>query len=338
MDSRHARPPIWARLRWALALLAVAAGGCPRQAGKDRPSASQRDGSSIVTRSAKDSGAHAASGPRRAAREGRDPRMELLRLHHALWVSGEVARVRRELRRLLGSEDTRSDLRAEAALQLAQIADLRGSRRRALQYLQRAEQLAPPGSRLAARAEERRARVLSLAPLADVRGPAPGTVRLQGASPEVVQLLRRAERLLVAYHKLGLQPRLETIDAAKAKKIRALRRAVAAYSELLEKGKADARAAALFRIASMYHHLAEALAFRRPPELLPAAARQLRRELRSESSAYLRKALRAYRKAMKVSASGDARQSERLRRWQQLAAREAKTLSVVLERSARGRR
>lgn len=255
----------------------------------------------------------------------------LFALYHAQWVLGDLDGVERGLRALLGRGDLAAATRARAALRLTEIADVRGDRREALSFVERAKFFAGPATGLAAEADDWRARILTAAPLADVRGPAPGAVALKNESFAVVAAFRRAEKLLSAFHRVVVAPSLETIDQVLRGKRRALAAAVKAYQEVVQQGGAAARGAALFRMAAMYHHLAEALAFERPPEMLPSVARSLTRRLRAESATYLHKAFALYRSAAEVGSGAGAGP------WRRLAGQEAATLALVLKRPERGR-
>jgi hypothetical protein len=159
----------------------------------------------------------------------------------------------------------------------------------------------------------------------------PGGVALKHEPPQVVARFRHAEQLLAGFHRVVVAPELESINEVLRIKRRSLARAVAAYQKVVASSNGPAKAAALFRIGAMYHHLAEALAFAIPSELLPSVARKLRRQLQGESTAYLRKSLSYYRAAAEMPPDPG------LSPWRQLAAREAKTLGLVLKSPARRR-
>jgi hypothetical protein len=253
----------------------------------------------------------------------------LVEAHHRQWVSGDLAGARRLLRQIADREEARRSLRALAALRLAAIDEVTGNRRAALARLDEVKLLAGSGHPLALEAEDRRARILTATPLADVRGPVPGTVTLKGESPQVVALFRYAEKLLVSYHRVVVAPSLENINEVLRTKRHALAAAVTVYQKMAEQSGATAKAAAAFRIGAMYHHLAEALAFSTPEELLPTLARRLTRQLRAESATHLRRALTSYRAAVRVPAGGGTAV------WQEPAKREAATLEVVLRGAPR---
>lgn len=268
-----------------------------------------------------------AGGALRAGEGGFDPNEALVGAHHLRWVSGDTSAARRALEAMISRSETPSPIKGRAVLELADLLELQGARREALSLLERARRMAIPGSELRLEAEKRRAAILSTTPLADVPGPAPGTFRI-AVSARAAAVFRRAERLLVAFYRLVLRPRVETIDRARAAKRRALTRAVKAYERVISLGKSEAALAARCRIGAMYQHMAEALAFDRPPELLPAAARRLSRELREESASNLRKALVSYRAA--IDMAGLSVRST----WLKLARREERTLARVLEPAA----
>jgi hypothetical protein len=214
---------------------------------------------------------------------------------------------------------------------MAELAEIAGDRRSALNHLERAKIVAGPGHSLALEADDRRARILAVAPLAEVRGPVPSSVVLKHEQAPVVANFRRAERLLAAYHRVILAPRLEDMNAVLQSKKRALAAAVAAYQRVFKQGGNAAKSAALFRIGAMYHHLAEALVFAIPSELLPSVARRFRRQYKVESIAHLRKSLEYYKEASKVPSSAGTEP------WRELARREVNTLEIVLQSSQRRR-
>ncbi|MBW2733587.1 MAG: hypothetical protein JRH20_14460 [Deltaproteobacteria bacterium] len=253
-----------------------------------------------------------------------EPMERLLAAHHLRRVRGDARGARRVLESMVADREILASIRARAGLALADLLELQGARREALSVLERARRLASVGSDLRSAAEKRRASILSATPLADVPGPTPGTVRLTQAGRAGVAF-QGAERLLVAFYRVVLRPRIETIDRARAAKRRALGRAVVAYGRVIKLRNSEATLAARCRLGSMYQHMAEALAFDRPPELLPAAARRLSRELREESASYLRRALESYRVALKTKgvAAGAP--------WLKVARRQALPLAQVLE-------
>jgi hypothetical protein len=253
----------------------------------------------------------------------------LVEAHHRQWVSGDLAGARRLLHQIIDREEARRSLRALAALRLAAIDEVTGDRRAALAHLEAVKVLAGSGHPLALEAEDRRARILTATPLADVRGPVPGTVTLRGEAPQVVAQFRQAEKLLVSYHRVVVAPSLENINEVLRTKRHALAAAVTIYQKVAEHGGATAKAASSFRIGAMYHHLAEALAFSTPEELLPTLARRLTRQLRAESATHLRRALTSYRAALRVPAGAGTAA------WQEPARREAATLEVVLRGAPR---
>jgi hypothetical protein len=316
------------QLRVALALALVACG----EAGSDRARQSPR-------RAALGKGAR--GGPARApVLPPPDANDRLIEAHHLRWVSGDLAGARRLLVGIAMGSSAKSSQRAFAALRLAELAEASGDRRGALGHLDHAKALAGPGHALALEADDRRARILTATPLADVRGPIPGTVALKGETGAVVASFRSAEKLLASYHRIVLAPSLENVNEMLRGKRRALAAAVAAYQRIAtsvgsghRRGEAAsgpaAQTASWFRIGAMYHHLAEALAFESPSELLPSVARRLTRQLRAESVGYLRRALASYRSALKVPRSGATAA------WLDLARREADTLELVLKAPAR---
>lgn len=252
---------------------------------------------------------------------------KLVQAHHLIAVTGDLVQARQLLTEVLERSSTRRTLRARAALQLAELAEITGDRRGALVYLERAKAVIGQGHPLALEADDRRARILTATPLADVRGPVPGSVPLKQEPTQVAAAFRQAEALLARYHRVVVAPELENINEVLRTKRRALAVAVAAYQQVATGSTGAGRAAARFRLGAMFHHLAEALAFAIPSELLPSVARQLRRQLQAESTAYLRRALGYYRDAAAVPPGPGTSP------WRQLAEREAKTLGLVLKAS-----
>lgn len=254
----------------------------------------------------------------------------LVQAHHLIVVSGEVKRAQELLSSVLARSTNPRSLRARAALELAELAEVGGERRQALVYLEKAKTVTGPGHPLALEADDRRARILTANPLVDVRGPVPGSVPLKQEPPAVAAQFRGAEQLLARYHRVVVAPQLENINEVLRAKRRSLAVAAASYQKVVAAATGPGKAAAQFRLGAMYHHLAEALAFAIPSELLPSMARQLRRQLQAESTAYLRRALSHYREAAAVPSGTSP--------WRQLARREAETLELVLRPAGSRRR
>jgi hypothetical protein len=260
-----------------------------------------------------------------------DDEEQLVSAHHLITVTGDIELARSKLQGIIDRGTARRAARARAALRLAELKEMAGERRAALGHLEQAKEVAGPGHPLSLEADDRRARILTATPLADVRGPVPGSVVPKHEPPQVVAGFRRAEQLLTRYHRLVVAPQLESINEVLRTKRRALTVAATAYHKVASSANGPAKAAAFYRMAAMYHHMAEALAFAIPPELLPARAHQLRRQLKAESTAYLRKALGLYRRVTKLS-PGPA-----MSPWRELAEREAKTLALVFKPTTRKR-
>jgi len=260
-----------------------------------------------------------------------DDEEQLVSAHHLITVAGDIPAARRKLEAIIERGTARRAVRARAALRLAELEEMSGARRSALVHLEQVKEIAGQGHPLSLEADDRRARILTATPLADVRGPVPGSVLPKHEPPQVVAKFRRAEQLLARYHRVVVAPKLESINEVLRTKRRALAVAATAYQKVAASANGPAKAAALYRMAAMYHHMAEALAFSLPPELLPARARQLRRQQKGESTAYLRKSLGLYRGVAKLPAS------PAMSPWRELAEREAKTLALVLN-PARGRK
>ncbi len=255
------------------------------------------------------------------------PTAQLALAYHRRWVRGEIGLARRGLASLVGRDDAPDLLRARAALWLSEIAHLCGNKRAALEQLEVVKRLAGQDASLARQARERRARIVTRAPLADVRGPVPGSLRL-GESPQVKAMIRRAEQQLVAFYRYVVRWRLESMDRTLLRKQALLGRAVARYEKVETLGGPAAKAAARFRIAAMYHHMAEALTSELPKELNKEQRRKSTRKLQGLSVAYLGRALSAYRAVARVAGG---------QRWKQLAQREAQSLGRLLGGEAKGK-
>jgi hypothetical protein len=202
---------------------------------------------------------------------------------------------------------TEPAIAARAALHLAEREADAGNRRRALELVARATQLAPDddGTRDAA---DRLQAGLAAAPLGpgqpdEVRGPPLGTP-IAAATPEVAADFAAAEKLLARAHRIRMEPALESLSSTVKAKERATDEAVAAYKKVADAGGLAA-VAAEFRSGSLYHDLAVELVFDLPPELDPAVATRLRRTLGDSARAYLHKAQAAYRRALAIEAHGD---------------------------------
>lgn len=248
-----------------------------------------------------------------------------LEAHLQRHLVGDLKRATALLQGVSASSTAPRALRATALLRLAEMALIRGQRRRALAFLDQAREAAGTGHPLAMAADDRRARILAATPLANVRGPVPGSVQLTGESRIVMARFGRAERQLATYHGVVVAPTLENINTILRIKRKALAAAVAAYQKVAEGGGPAARAAAHFRMGATHHNLAEALAFELPTELLPSVAARLRRRLRKESTSHLRRSLTSYRKAAGIEGTPATAP------WRELAAREVKTLSRILK-------
>ncbi len=248
-----------------------------------------------------------------------------LEAHLQRHLAGDLKRANELLEGVAQSSEAPRALRASARLRQAEMALIRARRRQALAYLDQAREAAGTGHPLAMAADDRRARILAATPLANVRGPVPGSAQLSGETRAVAARFARAERQLASYHRVVVAPTLENINAILRFKRKALAAAVAAYQVVADAGGPAARAAAYFRMGAVHHHLAEALAFELPTELLPSVAARLRRRLRKESTTHLRKSLGYYRKA-----AGTA-DSTVTAPWRGLAAREVRTLGRILK-------
>lgn len=201
-----------------------------------------------------------------------------------------------------GAGEAEPELAARAALRLAELEARVGNRREAVELVARASALGRDDPDVVARADRMQAHLASVRSKgSEVRGPPAGTA-LEGVGDEAAARFADAEQLLAAYHTVRLRPRLEDLRGGVRAKERAMDVAVRAYREVIELGDPVASAAAEFRTASLYHDLALSLMFDLPPELEEHAAARLRRELRGQAIAHLRKALNAYERSLDEAA------------------------------------
>jgi hypothetical protein len=210
-------------------------------------------------------------------------------------IAGAAAGYERALADVTGEPNTA----ARAALRYAGLEAAGGETRRAIELLARAGALGE-GDPVLTEQIERLQRALGLgAAKVEVRGPPLGT-QVAGAEPAAAQRFERAEALLARAHRIRITPvtieRMSSVSSSIRVKESATEAAVRAYYEVAVDGPAVI--AANYRIGSLYHELALALVFQLPEELDPSVAGRLRRSLRSNTIAYLRKAVAAYRRAL----------------------------------------
>jgi hypothetical protein len=214
---------------------------------------------------------------------------------------------------LAGAADEEPDSAARAALRLAELELLAGNRRKAQELVARASVLGRDSPEILERADRAQARTAALrSQSSEVRGP-PAKTELEGEDPTTVQLFRRAEGLLAAYHGRRLQPRLEGVRSGIRQKESAREQAERVYHQVIEAGAREAKVASEFRIGSLHHDLALALMFDVPPELEEREAAKLRRSLRSRALGHLRKARAAYERSLE--AAGTGREVASTERW-----------------------
>jgi len=197
-----------------------------------------------------------------------------------------------------GAGETQPELAARAALRLAELEARVGNRREAVELVARASALGRDDPEIVARADRMQAHLASVRSKgSEVRGPPAGTA-LEGVSKQAAASFAEAEKLLADYHAVRLRPRLEDLRGGVRAKERAMDVAVRAYRQVIELNERAASAAAEFRTASLYHDLALSLMFDLPPELEERAAAKLRRALRGQAIAHLRKARNAYERSL----------------------------------------
>lgn len=200
------------------------------------------------------------------------------------------------------SGKTRPKLAARALLRLASLESLAGRRREALELVARATVLGRGDPAIVERADRMQAHLASIRSRgSEVRGPPAGT-RLGAVSKTANARFAHAEKALLAYHRMQLQPRLEALRASVGAKEHAMEKAVRAYQKVVSLKEPGATAPAEFRIASLRQDLALSLMFDLPPELEPRAAARLRRSLRANALSYLRRARSAYKRSLSAAA------------------------------------
>jgi hypothetical protein len=212
-----------------------------------------------------------------------------------------------------GAADEDPVAAARAALRLADLELVAGRRREALELVARASVLGGADLEILERADRMQAQIASLrAQGTEVRGPPVGT-EPAGASAAAAKLFAQAEQLLAVYHRRELQPQLEVLRQGVRAKEFAMGQAERAYRAVVALGEPGPAAAAEFRIGSLYHDLALALMFDLPHELEAREAEKLRRSLRGQALAHLRKARAAYERSIAAAAAGAS--GPALERW-----------------------
>ncbi len=213
-----------------------------------------------------------------------------------------------------GAADAEPVTAARAALRLADLELVAGRRREALELVARASVLGGSDLDILERADRMQAQIASLRSRGgEVRGPPVGTAPA-GASAASLREFTRAEQLFAAYHQRQLQPRLEVLRQGVRAKEHLMGQAERAYRAVVEQGEPGPTAAAEFRIGSLYHDLALALMFDLPPELEAREAGKLRRSLRGQALAHLRKARAAYERSIAAAGAAGAAGAA-LERW-----------------------
>jgi hypothetical protein len=98
-------------------------------------------------------------------------------------------------------------------------------------------------------------------------------------------------------HRLRPQPYIEALSSSIRVKEDATEQVVAKYRAVAAHGGL-AQVASDYRIGSLYHDLALGLMFELPAELDPNVAAGLRRSLRQQAVAYLKRAVASYRTSL----------------------------------------
>jgi hypothetical protein len=229
-----------------------------------------------------------------------------------------------------GAADADPVAAARAALRLADLELVAGRRREALELVARASVLGGTDLEILERADRMQAQIASLrASGSEVRGPPVGTAPADASAASVAEFAR-AEQLLATYHRRQLQPRLEVLRQGVRAKEYAMEQAERAYRAVIARGEPAATAAAEFRIGSLYHDLALALMFDLPPELEAREAEKLRRSLRGQALAHLRKARAAYERSVAAAAAGSA--GPAVERWRVAAELGQRAVDDLLRR------
>jgi hypothetical protein len=193
---------------------------------------------------------------------------------------------------------------ARAALRLAGLDGQEGKSREALELLARAASLGGDDPALLEAVDALRLQLAGSEPRTDtgLRGPAPGTP-LDGAGAKAAGRFAGAERLLDAYQRRRVRARIEKFDEDRNRKESALRAAEDAYRQVVALGDPVGTAAAAFRIASLHHDYALlVLTLETPPELEPAYAAPVRRDLRLRAQRNFKDAQAAYAESLAAGA------------------------------------
>lgn len=208
-------------------------------------------------------------------------------------LTGDEAAARASYERVLASNDVPPVIAARAALYLAQLESRSGRTRHALDLIARAITLAPADPVITEGAQTLQADVVAAAGAGEIRGPAVGTA-LPNVPADVAEQFAAADRLLAQWHRTHLRIVIEALTRSINDRINATAVVVSRYRAIAE-GGGPARAAATYRIGSLYHDLALELAFADLPPELEKGARDLRATLRGLAIANLRRAITEYR-------------------------------------------
>ncbi len=218
-------------------------------------------------------------------------------------LAGDEPAARAAFEKVLASPDAPSALAARAALQLAQLESRAGKSRHTLDLVARASALAPSDVAIAEGVAQLEADFVAASGAGDIH-PELG-IALPGVDAKVAADFAAAERALAAVRRLHPQPFIEALSSSIRLKEDATEEVVAKYRGVAEHGGL-AQIAADYRAGSLYHDLALGLLFELPPELNPSIAAALRRTLRTNSLAYLRKAVERYQACLAAPATPDA--------------------------------
>lgn len=243
-------------------------------------------------------------------------------------LMGDAKAARAAFDRVLASSETPPHVAARAALHLAQMMSREGNRRDAMDLVARAEAFAPNDPAIRSGVKQLRGDLVSAAGTGEVRGPRPMTP-LAGVAPKVAEAFMKAEKRLVAVHRLRVRPVFTSLYGSLVIKENATDNLVAKYRAVAEAGGL-AEIAARFRAGSLYHDFATSLfVVVLPPELGDTEQAQARDRYRYRAWANLERAAAEYRASLAVPPAPDSDL------WRLAAETELRRATALLE--ARGK-
>ncbi len=258
-----------------------------------------------------------------------DARHTFYRGYLADVLAGNRKLASKHYQEVLGAGAEAPSLVAHAALRLAIWAEANRQREVARDLAVRASVLGAGTPYILAEAEQLRRRLAVTARSqggTKVRGPKTGTA-LRGIARTVAAQFNVAEKLLAAYHRFRLKPRIEALGIQG--KRGAMQKAVDAYLEVTKSGVPSVMVAAQFRIASIYHDYSLALVFELPDELDPQVARRLRSSLQSEVRQVRARARSAYVRSLEAN---KARSGAQANTWAEASSRGLASIKDIMRR------